>query len=493
MANRIGRFELAELLGEGAFGQFYRGHDPATGRGVVVQIVKLIPKVSAEARDTALREARAAGALSHPNVSAIYDIGIDGEVAYVVREFVDGRSLMRYAAEGAPFHPVAVIPLLEQIADALDYAHKTGIVHGALEPTYVLVTPEGRAKVTGFGTSKVAAKAAGALGGSPEYMSPEKIRGEAIGPAADVYSLGAIVYELVTGTRPFASDSAVTTIFKAVNEPPPSLAGVAPGANAGVDAVVRRALAKAPSERYATCGELVDSLRAAVEEPRSGAAEEDDAGGLVEAIFCDQCGAALRPSVKFCYKCGAAAVAPVVSTPPVVSEPGPEPEPVFAAPVPAVAAHAPVVAEPVPEHIAEPEPVVDVRVEEHVSKTEVAEAIASNAAPDAIVLPTEKAPALVVGRPVAPPLAAYAHSRKGGELPPPGADLSGKPKSGFFSGVVPIVIVLLLILFLVGLFGFMIAPRLLTPKPAPQQQTSSVATFVRPEPSVTSSAAWTVL
>ncbi len=490
MANRIGRYELAGQLGDGPFGQFFRAYDPATGRDVAVQVIKLDPKAPAAAREAALREARSAGTLSHPSIAAVFDIGSDGDLAYVVREYVEGLSLSKHASEAAPFRPTALLAWLDQIADALDYAHGRGVVHGGLEPSCVLVADDGTVKVTGFGCAKLAAKSAGALGGTPEYMAPERIRGEQVGPASDVYSLGAVMYELVSGRRPFAAESAVATIFKAVNESAPSIAGIAPEASSDVDAVIQRAMAKNATERTTTCRELVDAFRVAANLAATAEEPVNDLDGLISAIFCDQCGTALRPGVKFCYKCGSATVAaqgldddeavavtaaPVPDVAPVPPPIAPVPPPVVPVPPPVAPAPrpvSPVVSPPLREPV--PSPAV-------VHPTEVAEALpriplATEVAP-APTLPTEKAPAPFVERNVAPPLAKYATRKKGSELPPPGADLSGKPKTGLMSGVLPVVIVLLLILFLFGLFGFMVAPRLLAPRDAPAApaQTSSVA------------------
>ena len=441
MAQRIGRFELRESLGEGAAGTFYRGFDPATGRDVTVQVIKLPSHHSLESREEALKQAKAAGAFSHPNVAAILDIGSDNDAAYVAREWVDGRSLAHVANESAPFRPSDIAGWLDQTADALDYAHRRGIVHGALEPSHVLVTPSGQIKVTGFGTAKVASKAAHdshALEGAPEYMSPERVRGDAIDRRSDVYSLGAIAYELVTGMPPFASDSVVTTIFKVVNDPvrPPAVS--VPDLSDEVDTAIMRALAKDPAERFDTCRAFVDAFRSGLED-----------GPLVTSVFCDQCGVALPPDAAVCSDCGAR-LGTADHVEPIAVSPAPAPEPAIA-----------------PEPVPEPEVVV-----------------AAEPTPAVVVVPpTERAPIPVPVPPrargsVPPPLSAYAQSTGTPDLPPPGAPIEAPAKRPMFEGALPVVIIFAVLLALFVLLGLWVAPRVLAPAPAPARQTSrSIAGF----------------
>jgi hypothetical protein len=444
MVQRIGRFELRESLGEGAAGVFYRGFDPATSRDVSVQLVKLNPQNSVESREEALKQAKAAGAFSHPNVATILDIGTDNDYAYVVREWVEGRSLSSVANEGAPFRVSEVIGWLEQIADAIDYAHTRGIVHGALEPSHVLVTPAGYVKVTGFGTTKVAAKAAHdshALDGAPEYMAPERVRGDAVDSRADVYSLGAVAYELVTGSPPFASGSVVTTIFKIVNEPVRPAVVTTPGISDEADAAILRALAKDPNDRFESCGAFVSALLGSTEEATApDVVERAETAVGVGGIFCDQCGVSLPATAQVCTACGT---------------------PTIAEPLPAVSRETAAMTAPLFDPVTEPDEVPD----------EV-----PTLAPAPVAIPkTEVAPVPVVARaaPLPPPLAAYAESTGTPDLPAPGAPIDAPAKRSLMEGALPVVIIMLLIIAFFVALGFLVAPRLLTPAPAPAPQQSS--------------------
>ncbi len=472
MTKRIGRFDLVDQIGEGAFGRYFRGYDPATGRDVTVQMISIEPNVTQEAREQALRQARSAAALSHPNVAAVFDIGVDNDVAFVVREYVDGKTLQQYLADGMRLTESETVEVLDQIAAAVDFAASRGVVHGSLEPVHILVPDGGPIKVAGFGIGKIAVLASHetlTFTGHPEYMAPEKIRGDALDARADIYSLGAIAYELVSGGRPFATDSVITTIFKAANEPAPALPNLTAETEALND-TIHRALEKSAGARYSTCRDFVEAFRAAVPEPPPVEEIGDAPPGMVSSMFCDQCGATLRPGVRFCFKCGSATAA-------AEPEPGPvlEPEPVVAD-LPEVALP-PEVAFTVPES----EPLVEDVPVVHTPQPQPTP-LPTERAPIPVVLPTEQVAAIPVARSgsaLPPPLAGYASSTGVNELPPPGADLGGKPKSGIFSGIIPVIIVLILVLLLFMAFGFVVAPKLLKPVPgpaAPQQETSKLAT-----------------
>lgn len=520
MTKRIGRFDIVEPIGQGLTGTVYKGFDPTTGRNVTVETIALDGLRDEASREEALKAARDAGVLSHPNIALILDVGSDAEVAFVVREFIDGRTLADHIVEGAPFQPAALLPGLDQIADALDYAHRRGIIHGNFEPSHVVVSNLGQVKITGFGIARIASKiaqSAHALDGSPEYMAPEKIRGEAIGPRSDIYAFGAMVYELLTGRAPFAADSVVTTIFKSVNEPPVPPRSLCPDLSPRVDALVLKALAKSPTDRFENCRQFVDQLRAIL--------RPDDtpfAAPPVEAAaprFCDQCGTALRPKDDVCYRCGAAPNGEQVAAAPEL-EPAPAPKAVVApAPAePAVVSVAPppVVAIPEPEPVVVPvarvvpptevvpaPPVVAPRIPKtevapapplvapSIPKTEVVQAPDDVAAPGVPPPPAAKVEPRVEARPAPPPvvspdleparrmpapLSGYAES-VGEDLPAPGEVIDAAPrKPSFIMAMLPWLIIGL-ILFGFLAFGFWLAPKILKPVPAPQQQTSAVATL----------------
>jgi tRNA A-37 threonylcarbamoyl transferase component Bud32 len=369
MANKIGRFEILEKIGEGAMGTVYRAHDPAIGRVVAIKTFRLDSRVSSATRDRIVREARSAGILSHPNIVTIYDVNADGETAYIAMEFVDGQGLDAVIADAAPFRPAAVLPWLDQMADALDYAHKRGVIHRDVKPANVLLTRLGQIKLADFGIAKISSAAStdgNLILGTPGYMSPEQIRGDKIDHRTDVFSLGVVIFELLTGQRPFEGDSVVTTIYKVVNEAPPAAHELVSGLPPEIDTVLNKALEKDPDNRHTSCRKLVEALRGGVERTASlssalkslgpesvvkpavtanmpAAANTSNVSGTAGATsrYCDQCGTALRPSVKFCYRCGAetspvapaAAAAPsVVPVPTVVVPDAPAAVPVAPAP-----------------------------------------------------------------------------------------------------------------------------------------------------------------
>jgi eukaryotic-like serine/threonine-protein kinase len=339
MANKIGRFEILEKIGEGAMGTVYRAHDPAIGRVVAIKTFRLDSRVSSATRDRIVREARSAGILSHPNIVTIYDVNADGETAYIAMEFIDGQSLDAVIADAAPFRPAAVLPWIDQMADALDYAHKRGVIHRDVKPANVLLTRLGQIKLADFGIAKISSAAStdgNLILGTPGYMSPEQIRGDKIDHRTDVFSLGVVIFELLTGQRPFEGDSVVTTIYKVVNEVPPAAHELVSGLPPEIDSVLNKALEKDPEGRHTSCRQLVDALRGGVEKTASLSSALKSIGPDVPAgatnRYCDQCGTALRPSVKFCYRCGAETSA-VVPAAQVAAPPAPAPVPVPPSPV----------------------------------------------------------------------------------------------------------------------------------------------------------------
>ncbi len=273
---RIGRYLIRRLLGKGGMGSVYLAHDPELDRPVALKV----PQVSgAEAGERFLREARAAAAVSHPNLCPVYDAGRADDVHYLAMAYVSGPTLTQVLRESGSLPLRRAVAVVAGIARGVAEAHRHGIVHRDLKPSNVLINGKGEPVVTDFGLALrtgvpdlTAAAAdtpadarltqAGAIMGTPAYMSPEQARGEVdkVGPAADVYALGAILHELLTGQPPFRADSMPALIRKIVSEPPPAPSAVRAGIPAGLDAVVRRALAKEPTERFATADEFAAAL-----------------------------------------------------------------------------------------------------------------------------------------------------------------------------------------------------------------------------------------
>ena len=270
--SEIAGFRLEELLGRGGMGAVYRAEDVRLGRKVALKL--LVPELaeSERFRERFFRESKVAASLDHPHIVPIYAAGeADGRL-YLAMRYVEGYDLRQLIAREAPLDPDRAMRLIEQVGDALDAAHERGLVHRDVKPANVLIAGRsGREHcyLTDFGLTKQTSSISGLTGtgelvGTIEYVSPEQIRGETVDARADVYSLGCVLYECLAGERPFARDSEVATLWAHVNDPPPALATTHAELGSEIDSVMTRALAKAPEDRYATCGELVASARAAL-------------------------------------------------------------------------------------------------------------------------------------------------------------------------------------------------------------------------------------
>ena len=264
----LGRYEIRRELGRGAMGVVYEAYDPAIKRVVALKTIRADQLASDEAPVVMARfrrEAEAAGRLHHPNIVSIFDFGEDEGTAYIAMEFVQGRDLKSRFDAGERFATADAIRLTAQILDALDYAHKHGVVHRDVKPANVFVLDDGTVKVADFGIAHLDSSSltqAGQVMGTPSAMSPEQILGLPVDGRTDVFSAGVILYQFVTGERPFGGAATTTTMQKVLKEdplPPSTLNVQLPDA---MDAVVRQALAKKPDERYATAAEFAAALRA---------------------------------------------------------------------------------------------------------------------------------------------------------------------------------------------------------------------------------------
>ena len=263
----LGRYEIRRELGRGAMGVVYEAYDPMIKRVVALKTIREDQLDRAEAAQVVARfrrEAEAAGRLHHPNVVSIFDFGEDAGVAYIAMEFVDGRDLKSRFDAGERFATADAIRLTAQILDALDYAHRHGVIHRDVKAANVFVQDDGTVKVADFGIAHLDTSSltqAGQVMGTPSSMSPEQILGLPVDARTDVFSAGVILYQFVTGERPFGGAATTTTMQKVLKEdplPPSALNVQLPDA---MDAVVRRALAKKPDERYASAAEFAGALR----------------------------------------------------------------------------------------------------------------------------------------------------------------------------------------------------------------------------------------
>ena len=267
---KLGRFEIVRAIGRGAMGQVLLAYDPKIDRQVALKTLAPSAGVSEEeARETSqrfLREAQAAGKLLHPHIVTIFDVGEDAGLSFIAMEYIDGTTLERHARPDSLMSPGRLLDLMTQAAGALDYAHQAKVIHRDIKPANLMVQEDGHLKVTDFGLAKnpgAGLTQAGVLMGTPSYMSPEQIQGKDLDGRSDLFSLGVVLYELLTGTRPFDADSISTIIYRVLYEDPRPAAVHNPALPPAVNAVLEKALAKDPARRYATGAALIGDLRKA--------------------------------------------------------------------------------------------------------------------------------------------------------------------------------------------------------------------------------------
>ena len=260
-----GRYEVLSRIGTGGMADVYLARDQLLGRQVAVKLLHHRFAEDQEFVERFRREASSAAGLSHPNVVAIFDRGEWDGTYYIAMEYLPGRSLKAVVREEGPLDPVAAIDIVIQILHAARFAHRRGVIHRDLKPHNVILDEEGRAKVTDFGIARAGASdmtLTGSIMGTAQYLSPEQAQGHAVSAASDIYAVGIVLYELLTGSVPFDGETAVTIALKqvsAVPPPPSSLRGMQ-DIPPELDAVVLRALAKEPAERFADADEFIAAL-----------------------------------------------------------------------------------------------------------------------------------------------------------------------------------------------------------------------------------------
>lgn len=264
---KAGRYQIVGELGRGSMGIVYQGFDPIIGRTVAIKTMLtegLSPQEFQEYKARFQREAQAAGILTHPNIITVYDFGEDGGILFLAMEFLEGKSLEQVVQEQNVLPLETILPIYDQVCSALDHAHRNKIVHRDIKPANIMLLQNGLVKLTDFGIAKIMSLGmtqAGQILGTPNYMSPEQVKGRQVDGRSDIFSLGVILYELVTGEKPFGGQNITTVIYKIINEnpiPPRELDGTI---HAGLNYVISKALAKNSDERYQTCRELAEDLR----------------------------------------------------------------------------------------------------------------------------------------------------------------------------------------------------------------------------------------
>jgi serine/threonine-protein kinase len=278
MITHLGRYEVVGELGQGAMGVVYKATDPLIDRIVAIKTITL--SLAQEERDEYegrfYQEAKAAGRLSHPNIVTIYDVGRSGDIAYIAMEFLQGREL-RDILNDEQLLPVGqVIDIVAQVAQGLSYAHEHGIIHRDVKPSNIMVGRDGHVKITDFGIARMASAAVrtqtGMVLGSPKYMSPEQVMGKLADQRSDIFSLGVMLYEMLTGQAPFVGENVNAIMYQTLNsipQPPSSLNAAVPDM---LNFIVAKALAKDLEHRYQNASDFANDLRACRESmPRGGA------------------------------------------------------------------------------------------------------------------------------------------------------------------------------------------------------------------------------
>jgi serine/threonine protein kinase len=264
---KIGKYTIVGEIGRGAMGIVYKAIDPFIGRTVAIKTIRFDLLGTGPEREIAqkrfIREAHSAGNLSHPNIVTIYDVGEDQGLSYIAMEYVDGSSLDELMHARQKFSLDEILNLIIQVAEGLESAHKKGVVHRDIKPANILIGSDGRPRIVDFGIARISTSTmtqTNMIMGTPYYMSPEQISGRRVDNRADIFALGGILYELLTGQKPFPGDNLTTVIYKIINEEPMPVRTFQKTVPEGLDYVVRRALAKSPDDRYQACREMIRDL-----------------------------------------------------------------------------------------------------------------------------------------------------------------------------------------------------------------------------------------
>ncbi|MGH2710658.1 MAG: Stk1 family PASTA domain-containing Ser/Thr kinase [Actinomycetota bacterium] len=259
-----GRYELEEVLGQGGMARVFKGTDTVLNRTVAVKV--LSPQFAGDEQFVARfrREAQAAAALNHPNIVSVYDTGSQGDVHYIVMEYVEGRTLRDIIKQEGPLLPQRAIEIAEAVCGGLSAAHEGGLVHRDIKPGNIMITRDGEVKVMDFGIARTSTgdtlTQTASILGTASYLSPEQAQGESVDARSDIYSLGCVLYEMLTARAPFTGDSPVTIAYKHVRENPVPPSRVNADVSSSVEAVVMKCMAKNPANRYQIADELREDL-----------------------------------------------------------------------------------------------------------------------------------------------------------------------------------------------------------------------------------------
>lgn len=268
---KLGRYELVRVLGKGAMGLVYEGLDPNLHRRVAIKTIKVENLSAEEAAEYEVRfrtEAHSAARLQHPNIVSVYDSDRDADIAFLVMEFIEGNDLKHHLDKGTRYTLQQSVAIMGDLLSALDYAHRQNIVHRDIKPANLLIEPSGRVKLTDFGVARIqdsgeATRTQGTMVGTLKYMSPEQIHGHTVDSRSDLFAAGIVLYQLLTGLRPFDGKGDYDIIQQIVGKTPDPASVLNPGLPTEIDAVLTRALEKNRNDRYASAQEFLVALQAA--------------------------------------------------------------------------------------------------------------------------------------------------------------------------------------------------------------------------------------
>ncbi|HKQ18128.1 MAG TPA: serine/threonine-protein kinase, partial [Candidatus Eisenbacteria bacterium] len=298
LGTKLGPYEILAPLGAGGMGEVYRARDPRLGREVAVKVLPRAVAGDPERQKRFEAEARAAGGLNHPNIVTLHDVGVEGGVPFLVTEVLEGENLRGLIARG-PLSPHRAVQIVVQVANGLSAAHAKGIVHRDLKPENLFVLPDGRVKILDFGIAKLTVGGptasttataettpvfasmtmAGTIMGTVSYMAPEQLRDQSVDHRADLFALGAMFHELLTGKQAFQGDTAADRVSAILMADPPPLPQEIEDAIPGIGAVIARLLVKRPDGRLESARDLAFTLELLARRPGPAAAADADAAG----------------------------------------------------------------------------------------------------------------------------------------------------------------------------------------------------------------------
>lgn len=278
VGHTLGAYLITEIIGAGGMATVYKGYRADIDRYVAIKVLPPHPGLDSQFVERFKLEARTIAKLQHPHILPLYDYGAEGDILYLVMAYIDGGSLAD-RIDHRPLKPAEATKLLRQVAIALDYAHRQGVIHRDIKPANILLDKEGNLLLADFGIARLASNegdkltATGGLLGTPAYMSPEQARGDDVTSSTDVYALGVVLYEMLTGKQPYEAETPMKVLLKHITDPVPRLANADPERfNPAMELVMARALAKSPTNRYQTATEMADDLEMALQASASSSA-----------------------------------------------------------------------------------------------------------------------------------------------------------------------------------------------------------------------------